>query len=59
MVDCVRVLTPKNDLQAAVQRRQLLTGRPGQRPNRWVAWEDVRSCLLGWKGYNVIEVSQQ
>jgi hypothetical protein len=36
--------------------RQVLVGKPGQRPNRWIAWEDVRECLLGWKGYAIIAV---
>ena len=34
--------------------RQVLVGKPGQQPNRWVPWDDVRSCLLGWKGYAIM-----
>jgi hypothetical protein len=36
--------------------RQVLVGKPGQKPNRWLAFEDVRACVLGWAGYAVIEV---
>lgn len=38
--------------------RQVLVGKPGQQPSRWVPWEDVRACLLGWQGYAVIVVQQ-
>jgi hypothetical protein len=34
--------------------RQVLVGKPGQQPNRWIAFVDVRGCLLGWHGYAVV-----
>lgn len=34
--------------------RQVLVGKPGQQPNRWIAFEDVRACVLGWHGYAVV-----
>lgn len=38
--------------------RQVLVGKPGQQPSRWVPWEDVRACLLGWRGYAVMVVER-
>lgn len=35
---------------------QILVGKPGQAPSRWIALEDVRACLLGWQGYAMMEV---
>lgn len=39
--------------------RQVLVGKPGQQPSRWIPWEDVRACLLQWKGYAVIVVQRE
>lgn len=39
--------------------RQVLVGKPGQQPSRWVPWEDVRACLLAWPGYAVMVVRRQ
>lgn len=36
--------------------RQLLVAKPGQSPNRWLALEDVRACVLGWSGYALLQV---
>ena len=49
----------RDGVRAAQRVRQLLVGKPGQKPNRWVAFEDVRECVLGWQGYAVIEVTRQ
>ena len=34
--------------------RQVLVGKPGQQPSRWIAFEDVRACVLGWTGYAML-----
>lgn len=38
--------------------RQVMVGKPGQKPNRWIAFEDVRSCVLRWHGYAVVLVER-
>jgi hypothetical protein len=38
--------------------RQVMVGQPGQKPNRWIAFEDVRACILGWQGYAVVQVER-
>eukprot|EP00892_Ulva_mutabilis_P001105 jgi/Ulvmu1/10996/UM007_0176.1 len=39
--------------------RQVLVGKPGQQPSRWMPWEDVRACLLAWKGYAIMVVKRE
>ena len=34
--------------------RQVLSAKPGQRPSRWLEWEDLRKQMLGWAGYKVL-----
>lgn len=46
-------------VQAETRVRQILVGKPGQAPNRWIDWEDVRACLLGWKGYGIVSVQRE
>lgn len=36
--------------------RQVLVGKPGQKPCVWVDWQDVRACVLSWAGYAVLAV---
>ena len=36
--------------------RQVLSAKPGQRPSRWMQWEDLRKQMLGWAGYKVLAV---
>ena len=28
--------------------------KPGQRPSKWLAWEDLRKMMLGWVGYKMM-----
>lgn len=44
----------RDGVQCRSRVRQILVGKPGQAPNTWIDWEDVRACLLGWKGYGVV-----
>ncbi|CAE8622333.1 unnamed protein product [Polarella glacialis] len=39
-------------------RRQILTSRRGQRPSAWMDFEEVRTILLGWNGYHVLELER-
>jgi hypothetical protein len=40
---------------AGVKRvRQLLSAKPGQRPSKWLDWDDLRKTMLGWAGYKVL-----
>jgi hypothetical protein len=48
----------ENKTEREILVRQILVGKPGQRPNRWIDWDDVRGCLLGWKGYGVVLVTK-
>lgn len=45
-------------VQAESRVKQILVGKPGQAPNKWIDWEDVRACLLGWKGYGIVSVQR-
>merc|ERR1711879_450151 len=37
-------------------RRQILTARKGQKPTAWLDFEEVRSIMLSWSGYHVMEL---
>ena len=34
--------------------REILTAKPGQRPSKWMEWEDLRKMMLGWVGYKMM-----
>ena len=42
---------------AGVTRREMLTARWGQRPSVWLDWEEARSIMLKWGGYNILRVT--
>jgi hypothetical protein len=46
----------RDGVQAQTRVRQILVGKPGQAPNKWIDWEDVRACLISWKGYGIVGV---
>lgn len=48
----------RDGVQAETRVRQILVGKPGQAPNKWIDLEDVRVCLLGWKGYGIVAVQR-
>eukprot|EP01064_Diplonema_japonicum_P028015 TRINITY_DN4219_c1_g2_i1.p1 TRINITY_DN4219_c1_g2~~TRINITY_DN4219_c1_g2_i1.p1 ORF type:complete len:415 (+),score=103.43 TRINITY_DN4219_c1_g2_i1:28-1245(+) len=37
--------------------REILTARKGQRPSAWISFTDVRSILLSWGGYKIMQVA--
>lgn len=38
--------------------RQVLTARKGQRPTAWLTFDEVRSIMLGWSGYNILRLQR-
>ena len=34
--------------------RQVLSAKPGQRPSKWLEWDDLRKQMLGWAGYKLM-----
>merc|ERR1711924_333529 len=36
--------------------RQILTARKGQRPTAWIDFDEARSIMLGWSGYQMLEI---
>ena len=43
------------DAGAAPKRvRQVLSSNPGQRPSKWLEWDDLRKQMLGWAGYKLM-----
>jgi len=39
-------------------RRQVLTARRGQRPSAWLEFDEVRSIMIGWSGYHILQVER-
>ena len=35
--------------------REILTAKPGQRPCRWVSWDEMRKWLVQWHGYCIFK----
>jgi hypothetical protein len=52
------VCNVRDGVQGENSVRQILVGKPGQAPSKWIDWEDVRACLLGWKGYGIVGVQR-
>lgn len=48
----------RDGVQRETSVQQILVGKPGQSPNRWIDWEDVRASLLGWQGYGIVAVQR-
>lgn len=34
--------------------RQVLSSKPGQRPSKWLNWDDLRKQMTGWAGYKML-----
>eukprot|EP00929_Paragymnodinium_shiwhaense_P082068 TRINITY_DN43103_c0_g2_i1.p1 TRINITY_DN43103_c0_g2~~TRINITY_DN43103_c0_g2_i1.p1 ORF type:complete len:641 (+),score=107.54 TRINITY_DN43103_c0_g2_i1:90-2012(+) len=49
-------LEEDSEVGLPVLRRQILTARRGQRPSAWLDFEEVRSTILSWTGYNLIQI---
>lgn len=39
-------------------RRQILTARKGQKPTAWLDFDEVRSIMLSWSGYHILELQR-
>lgn len=39
-------------------RRQILTARKAQRPSAWIDFDEVRSIIFGWSGYNILHIER-
>jgi len=46
---------PDGTLQS---HRQILTARKGQRPTAWLEFTECRSIMLGWSGYQMLQIQR-